>query len=106
MPKLEAYCRQYPVDLVRSVQGGLEVNQRGVEKGSGLIALCAHLGIEPTQVAAVGDGTADIAMFQHAGLSIAMENASEIVRRSAMLTAPSNDCDGVVWAIEQILQAF
>ena len=105
LPKLESYCRQYPVDLVRSVQGGLEVNQHGVEKGSGLAALCAYLKIEPAYVAAVGDGTADIAMFQQAALSIAMENASQIVRSSATLVAPSNDSDGAVWAIDKIIRA-
>ena len=105
LPKLESYCRQYPVDLVRSVQGGLEINQRGVEKGSGLAALCAYLQIDHAHVAAVGDGTADIAMFEQAALSIAMENASEHVRTSAMLVAPSNDSDGVIWAIERIINA-
>ena len=105
LPKLEAYCRQHPVDLVHSVQGGLEVNQQGVEKGSGLAALCAYLNIDHAHVAAVGDGTADIAMFQQAVLSIAMENASEMVRTSAKLVAPSNDSDGVIWAIEQIVNA-
>ena len=105
LPKLEAYCRQYPVDLICSAQGGLEVNQRGVEKGSGLVALCDYLGLTPDQVAAVGDAPADVAMFQHAGLSIAMGNASRDVQAGAMLVAPSNDCDGASWAIAQILQS-
>ena len=105
LPKLAAYCRQYPVDLVCSAQGGLEINQHGVEKGSGLVALCDYLGLTPDQVAAVGDAPADVAMFQHAGLSIAMGNASQDVQDSATLVAPSNDCDGASWAIAQILQA-
>ena len=45
----------------------------------------------------------DVAMFRLAGLSIAMENAQDSVRRHAALVAPSNDNDGAVWAIEQIL---
>ena len=105
LSKLESYCRQYPVDLVCSAQGGLEINQRGVEKGSGLVALCDYLGLTPDRVAAVGDAPADVAMFQHAGLSIAMGNADKDVQASAMLIAPSNDCDGASWAIAQILQA-
>ena len=105
LPKLEAFCRQFPVDLVLSIHSGLEVNQRGVEKGSGLVALCNYLGISPAETAAIGDGDADIAMFRHAGLSIAMENAQELVKQSATLVAPSNDDDGAVWAIEQILSA-
>ena len=105
LPKLEAFCRQFNVDLVVSIHNGLEVNQRGVEKGSGLVALCKYLGISPAETAAVGDGMADIAMFQRAGLSIAMENALEHVRTSATLVAPHNDRDGAVWAIQQIIQA-
>lgn len=102
---LRAFCEGFPVDLVTSIHDGLEVNQKGVEKGAGLQALCEYLGLLPQEVAAVGDGEADIAMFRLAGLSIAMENAKGIVRESADLTAPHNDSDGAVWAIEQILQA-
>lgn len=105
LPKLESFAARYPVDLVRSIHNGLEVNERGVEKGSGLAALCNYLGISPAETAAVGDGDADVAMFRTAGLSIAMENANERVRTSANLVAPHNDSDGAVWAIGQILAA-
>ncbi len=105
LPRLRAFCEAFPVDLVVSIQNGLEVNQKGVEKGSGLIALCNHLGISPEETAAVGDGEADIAMFRHAGLSIAMENAQQCVKDSATLVAPDNDSDGAVWAIAQILRS-
>ena len=103
LPRLRAYCEQFPVDLVVSIQNGLEVNQKGVEKGSGHLALCDYLGISPEETAAVGDGEADAAMFRRVGLSIAMENAQEDVKRAAALIAPSNNEDGAVWAIEQIL---
>jgi len=105
LPKLRAFCETFPVDLVISIHDGLEVNQKGVEKGSGLIALCDYLGISPEETAAVGDGMADVAMFRRVGLSIAMENALDFVRQSADLVAPDNDLDGAVWAIEQILNA-
>ena len=105
LPKLASFCRGFEVDLVVSIHDGLEVNQKGVEKGSGLAALCDYLGISPKETAAVGDGMADIAMFRNAGLAIAMENAEEAVRASADLVAPHNDLDGAVWAIDQILQS-
>lgn len=105
LPKLRAFCETFPVDLVTSIHDGLEINQRGVEKGSGLLALCDYLGISPEETAAVGDGMADVAMFRRVGLSIAMENALESVRESADLVAPDNDSDGAVWAIHQILNA-
>ena len=105
LPKLRAFCETFPVDLVVSIHDGLEVNQRGVEKGSGLLALCDYIGISPEETAAVGDGMADVAMFRRVGLSIAMENALDSVRENANLIAPDNDLDGAVWAIEQILNA-
>ena len=105
LPRLRAFCETFPVDLVVSIQNGLEVNQKGVEKGTGLAALCDYLGILPEEVAAVGDGEADIAMFRRAGLSCAMENAQQSVKDAATLVAPSNDRDGAVWAIEQIINA-
>jgi hydroxymethylpyrimidine pyrophosphatase-like HAD family hydrolase len=105
LPRLRAFCETSPVDLVVSIQNGLEVNQKGVQKGSGHAALCAYLGIPSEESAAVGDGEADISMFRQAGLSIAMENAQDDVKAAATLIAPGNNDDGAVWAIEQILQA-
>ena len=105
LPQVRSFCESFPVDLVTSIHDGLEVNQKGVEKGTGLVALCNYLGVLPEEVAAVGDGEADVAMFRHAGLSIAMENAKQSVKDAASLVAPSNDRDGAVWAIERILQA-
>ena len=105
LPRMRAFCEQFPVDLVTSIHDGLEINQIGVEKGSGHAALCAYLGIAQEETAAVGDGLADIAMFRKAGLSIAMENALSSVKEAATLIAPSNDDDGAVWAIQQILNA-
>ena len=105
LPQVRAFCESFPVDLVTSIHDGLEVNQRGVEKGTGLVALCNYLGVLPEEVAAVGDGEADVAMFRHAGLSIAMENAKQSVKDAATLVAPHNDRDGAVWAIEKIINA-
>ena len=103
LPKLRAFCERFPVDLVTSIHDGLEVNQKGVEKGAGLSALCGYLGIPPAETAAIGDGEADIAMFRVAGLSFAMENAKSDVKAAADIVAPDQDDDGAAWAISQIL---
>ena len=105
LPRLRAYCERFPVDLVTSIHNGLEITQKGVEKGTGLVALCEYLGILPEETAVIGDGLADIAMFRHASLSIAMENALPAVKEAATLIAPSNNDDGAIWSIEQILSA-
>lgn len=105
LEKLHAFCQKLPVDLVVSIHDGLEVNQRGVEKGSGLKALCGLLGILPEETAAIGDGFADIPMLRCAGLPIAMGNAAEEVKAAAKLVAPDHDHDGAAWAIQQVLAA-
>ncbi|MEZ4508824.1 MAG: HAD-IIB family hydrolase [Eubacteriales bacterium] len=105
MPRLHSICERFDVDLVVSIQNGLEVTQKGVDKGSGLVALCKHLGIPRSQTATVGDSMADVAMFRESGLSIAMENADEQVRQNADYVAPHNDMDGAVWAATRILTA-
>jgi Cof subfamily protein (haloacid dehalogenase superfamily) len=81
----------------------LDLTAHGVNKGSALDILCGHLGIHPQEVAAIGDQMIDISMFNHAGLSIAMENASEDVKHAALWIAPNNDADGVAWAIDRII---
>ncbi len=105
LKKLHAFCSRLPVDLVVSIQNGLEVNQRGVEKGAGFRALCGYLGVSQKETAAVGDGFADIPLFQAAGLSVAMGNANPDVQKHAKLVAPDNNSDGAAWAIEQILKS-
>jgi hydroxymethylpyrimidine pyrophosphatase-like HAD family hydrolase len=42
-------------------------------------------------------------MLQYAGLPIAMSNAVPELKQGAKRIAPSNDEDGVAWAIEEIL---
>lgn len=50
---------------------------------------------------AIGDGDNDLRRLASAGCCIAMGNAREIVRQQATWTAPSNEEDGVAWAIEK-----
>jgi Cof subfamily protein (haloacid dehalogenase superfamily) len=46
-----------------------------VSKGKALEALCAYLGLELEEVAAIGDGANDISLLSTAGLAIAMQNS-------------------------------
>jgi Cof subfamily protein (haloacid dehalogenase superfamily) len=94
--------RAQGLNLVFSTPTNLEITRQGVTKGTALSLLAAHLQVPRAQVAAVGNGENDIPMFQAAGLSIAMGNAPEAVQRAADRVAPSNDHDGIVWAMSQI----
>ncbi len=43
--------------------------------------LAAHLNIKPENVITFGDGENDIGMLEVAGAGVAMENASELVKK-------------------------
>jgi hydroxymethylpyrimidine pyrophosphatase-like HAD family hydrolase len=55
------------------------------------------------EVAVIGDGCNDIAMFAQCPFSIAMGNASEEVKAKARLVTASNEEDGFARAVKRYL---
>ena len=78
----------------------LDVTALEANKGTALATIAAHLGVALEQTAAIGDGGNDPAMFHCAGLSIAMGQAEEAVRRQADVVTGTNTEDGFAQAIE------
>ena len=74
-----------------------------VNKWFGIECLCRLWGIEPSQVAAIGDDVNDLEMLQRAAVGVAMGNAPEIVKKAADVIAPTNDACGLAWAIDELL---
>ena len=81
----------------------LDATHKQVNKGFGLLQYAAYKNVEAAEVAMIGDQEIDLMAFEVAGLSIAMENAVPAVKSAADLVAPSNDEDGVAWALQKIL---
>ena len=81
----------------------LTMQHPATDKGRALELVCRELGIPPDQALAVGDAESDTAMFRVAGVSVAMGNALPAVQSCATAVAPSNDEDGVAWALEKFL---
>jgi Cof subfamily protein (haloacid dehalogenase superfamily) len=75
----------------------------GADKAGALEIVLSELGLAPEETIAMGDSESDIGMFRLAGLSIAMRNSPDEVKREALHVAPSNDEDGVAWAIHKFL---
>ena len=73
------------------------------EKSRALELVCEELGVPLSETIAMGDSESDLEMIQRAGLGIAMGNAPDEVQRAALHIAPTNDDDGVAWAIERFL---
>lgn len=78
----------------------IEIIPPGAGKHTGLAWLAAHLGVERSDVIAVGDGLNDVAMLRWAGHGVAMAQASSVVVAAADDVAPANDADGLAQWIE------
>ena len=83
----------------------LDVTAMLANKGEALKTLAEHLGVPLAQTAAIGDGGNDPAMFHVAGLSIAMGQAEETVKRQANVVTGSNVEDGAAGAFERFILA-
>jgi 5-amino-6-(5-phospho-D-ribitylamino)uracil phosphatase len=90
-------------ELTNSHPLNIEVNPRGVTKATGLQVAADYLGIEPSQIVAMGDSLNDIPMLRWAGLGIAMGNAQPSVKSAADWVTLSCEEDGVAYAIEKLL---
>jgi Cof subfamily protein (haloacid dehalogenase superfamily) len=73
------------------------------DKAGALEIVLKELGVAPEETIAMGDSESDIGMFQLTGLGIAMRNSPDEVKREALHVAPSNDEDGVAWAVRKFL---
>lgn len=92
-------------EVSRSQPVYLDVTALHANKGEALKALAAHLGVPLEQTLAIGDGGNDPAMFAVAGLSIAMGQAEEAVKRQAHVVTGSNVEEGAAEAFERFILA-
>jgi Cof subfamily protein (haloacid dehalogenase superfamily) len=89
---------------VRSQSYYLDVTPPGCDKGTFVEAMAKRLGISTDAVATIGDMQNDLAMFRKSGLSIAMGNATDDVKKAATLVTASNEDEGFAKAIDMILR--
>jgi Cof subfamily protein (haloacid dehalogenase superfamily) len=73
------------------------------DKGRALGRAAAHLGLELSQVAAIGDDVNDLSMLEVAGTAIAMGQAPDAVRAAAHLIVPDVDAHGVAVALRALV---
>jgi Cof subfamily protein (haloacid dehalogenase superfamily) len=89
---------------VRSQSYYLDVTPPGHDKGTFVEAMARRLGISTEAVATIGDMQNDLAMFRKSGLSIAMGNATDDVKKVATHVTASNEEEGFAGAIDMILK--
>jgi Cof subfamily protein (haloacid dehalogenase superfamily) len=86
--------------VVRSQPYYVDFTHPLANKGAALTELAKLLAIPAAEIAVIGDGGNDVAMFERGGLSIAMGNASPQVQRAADFVTDRNSEDGFATAIE------
>jgi len=89
--------------VVQSQTYYLDVTALSANKGDGVTLLAEAMTTPLAQVAVIGDQGNDVAMFERAGLSIAMGQGPAEVRAKAGFTTGGNDQDGVAQAIDEII---
>jgi Cof subfamily protein (haloacid dehalogenase superfamily) len=89
---------------VRSQTYYLDVTPAGHDKGTFVAAMAKRLGIPTDAVATIGDMQNDLAMFATSGISLAMGNATDDVKKHATHVTDTNERDGFARAVETILK--
>lgn len=80
-----------------------DINNSGIDKGIGIKNLIENLGIKKEETICFGDGVNDYSMFRECGVSVAMGNAEEELKRMADYVTLTNDEDGVAKFIERYI---
>ncbi|WP_028547345.1 Cof-type HAD-IIB family hydrolase [Paenibacillus sp. UNC451MF] len=91
------------MEVTNSHPCNIELNPKGISKASGLRQVCELLGIEMSQVIAMGDSLNDVTMIREAGLGVAMGNAQDSVKSLADVVTVTNEEHGVARIIEQYI---
>ena len=81
----------------------LDIAPEGVSKATGSSWSPRRLGIDATEVLAVGDGRNDLEMFAWAGRAVAMGQAPDEVAQAADAVAASVDEDGLADVLEPLV---
>jgi hydroxymethylpyrimidine pyrophosphatase-like HAD family hydrolase len=89
---------------VRSQKYYLDITPPGFNKGTFVKSTAQRLGVPVDAVATIGDMQNDLSMFAVSGLSFAMGNASDDVKKHAKRVTATNEEDGFAKAMETLLR--
>jgi Cof subfamily protein (haloacid dehalogenase superfamily) len=91
------------VSAARSQPHYLDVTHPSANKGVVVERLSRYLKIPMDRIAVLGDQANDVLMFRKSGLSIAMGNASDEVKRQATFVTTSYSDEGFANAVEKFI---
>ena len=79
-----------------------EIIPKGIDKGRGIKLVCSYYGADLRDTIAFGDSMNDYEMMQTAGLSVAMGNACEELKRMADLICGNVWDDGIYYEFQKM----
>lgn len=98
-----ALKKTYPMLAVhRSQDTYLEIMDGAASKAAALKTICRHYAVPVQAAVAFGDNYNDIDMLQAAGMSFAMDNAPNEVKRQARCVTLDNNHEGVLAGLEKL----
>ncbi|GEP45612.1 HAD family hydrolase [Brevifollis gellanilyticus] len=84
-------------------KGAVMILPSGINKAAGLLAALKQLGLEPQQVAGIGDAENDHAFLEICGYSAAVSNALPAIKDKVHLVTQADHGEGVVELIGHLL---
>jgi Cof subfamily protein (haloacid dehalogenase superfamily) len=81
----------------------IDITHRDANKGSVVKCLAKTFSIDTREIVTIGDMSNDLSMFKITGVSIAMGNATDDVKRRATHVTTGNDDEGFANAIDNII---
>ncbi|WP_010248281.1 Cof-type HAD-IIB family hydrolase [Acetivibrio cellulolyticus] len=91
------------VEVVSSNYDNFEVLNYGVGKGKALEIISQKLSVKREEIIAIGDNENDYSMLKYAGLSIAMGNAEDSIKKICDFVTLSNNENGVAYGIKKFV---
>jgi phosphoglycolate phosphatase len=82
------------------------INNRGVNKATGLAKALDILKINPSETVTIGDSETDIPLFEFCGFSIALNHSDKTVKSKANHVVSGNEGKGLVEALDYIALNF
>lgn len=104
-----AECRErllstHQVQVASSEPYNFEIFHKDAGKGNALLRLAEHLQIPKEQTIGVGDSLNDLDNIRKAGLGLAMENASEVLKTAADKIICNNDQHAMQYILEKFIK--
>jgi len=96
----EILAKREDFSVIVSEKNSFEIVNKQSNKGAALVHLAKHLKIPQAQTVAIGDNYNDLSMFQVAGISVSMGNATQEIKNQSTYTSKSNDEHGVAHALK------